>query len=50
METQHFTHYSSALGRYMDCKIYGHAGRPVLRLLDICNQIISIFYTARKTD
>ena len=30
METQHFTHYSPALGRYMDCKIYGHAGRPVL--------------------
>ncbi len=30
METQYFKHYSPALGRDMECKIYGHAGRPVL--------------------
>ena len=30
METQYFKSYSPALGRNMECKIYGHAGRPVL--------------------
>lgn len=30
MEIQHFKHYSPALGRDMDCNVYGHAGRPVL--------------------
>ncbi len=30
METQYFKIYSHALGRDMECKIYGHAGRPVL--------------------
>ena len=30
METNYIKHYSSALGRDMECKIYGHAGRPVL--------------------
>ena len=30
METQYFKDYSSALGRDMECKVYGHAGRPVL--------------------
>ncbi len=30
METNYFKHYSPALGRDMECKIYGHAGRPVL--------------------
>ena len=30
METQYFKHYSPALGRDMECKIYGHAGRPVI--------------------
>ena len=30
METQYFKQYSHALGRDMECKIYGHAGRPVL--------------------
>ena len=30
METRYFKHYSPALGRDMECKIYGHAGRPVL--------------------
>ena len=30
METQYFRTYSSALGREMECKVYGHAGRPVL--------------------
>lgn len=30
METQYFKHYSPALGRDMEGKIYGHAGRPVL--------------------
>ena len=30
METQYFKDYSPALGRDMECKIYGHAGRPVL--------------------
>lgn len=30
METQYFKHYSPALGRDMECKVYGHAGRPVL--------------------
>ena len=30
METQYFRAYSPALGREMECKVYGHAGRPVL--------------------
>lgn len=30
METQYFKHYSPALGRETECKVYGHAGRPVL--------------------
>lgn len=30
METQYFKNYSPALGREMECKVYGHAGRPVL--------------------
>ena len=30
METQYFNQYSPALGRDMECKGYGHAGRPVL--------------------
>lgn len=30
METQYFKYYSPALNRDMECKIYGHAGRPVL--------------------
>jgi len=30
METQYFKEYSHALGRDMECKVYGHAGRPVL--------------------
>ena len=30
METQYFKFYSPALGRDMECKVYGHAGRPVL--------------------
>ena len=30
METQYFKSYSPALGRDMECKVYGHAGRPVL--------------------
>ncbi|MDY5845720.1 MAG: alpha/beta hydrolase-fold protein [Bariatricus sp.] len=30
METQYFRQYSPALGRDMECKVYGHAGRPVL--------------------
>jgi len=30
METQYFKHYSNALEREMECKVYGHAGRPVL--------------------
>ena len=30
METQYFKGYSQALGRDMECKVYGHAGRPVL--------------------
>ena len=30
METQYFKHYSPALGRDMEMKVYGHAGRPVL--------------------
>ena len=28
MEMQYFKDYSPALGRDMECKIYGHAGRP----------------------
>ena len=32
METQYFKNYSPALGRDMECKVYGHAGRPVLFL------------------
>ena len=30
METQYIKTYSPALGRDMECTIYGHAGRPVL--------------------
>lgn len=30
METQYFKDYSPALGRDMECKVYGHAGKPVL--------------------
>lgn len=30
METQYFKEYSPAMGRDMEVKIYGHAGRPVL--------------------
>ena len=30
MEMQYFKEYSQALGRDMECKVYGHAGRPVL--------------------
>lgn len=30
METQYIKDYSPALGRDMECKIYGHAGRPVI--------------------
>jgi esterase/lipase superfamily enzyme len=30
METQYFKQYSQSLGRDMECKVYGHAGRPVL--------------------
>ena len=30
METQYSKQYSPALGRDMECKVYGHAGRPVL--------------------
>ena len=30
METQYFKQYSPALDRDMECKVYGHAGRPVL--------------------
>ena len=29
MEMQYFKDYSPALGRDMECKIYGHAGRPM---------------------
>ncbi len=30
MEMQYFKDYSPALNRDMECKVYGHAGRPVL--------------------
>lgn len=30
METRYFKDYSQALGRDMECKVYGHAGRPIL--------------------
>ena len=30
MEIQYYRNYSHALGRDMECKVYGHAGRPVL--------------------
>lgn len=30
MEVQYFKQYSPALGRDMECKVYGHMGRPVL--------------------
>ncbi len=30
METNYFKDYSPALGREMECKLYGHAGRPVI--------------------
>ncbi len=34
METQYFKDYSPALGREMECKVYGHAGRPMLPCQD----------------
>ena len=30
MEIQYFKQYSNALGKDMECKVYGHGGRPVL--------------------
>ena len=30
MEMQYFKMYSPALNRDMECKVYGHAGKPVL--------------------
>lgn len=30
METQYYRNYSHSLGRDMECKVYGHSGRPVL--------------------
>ena len=30
METNYYKHYSPALNKDMECKVYGHAGRPVL--------------------
>lgn len=30
MKTQYFRQFSPLLGRDMECKVYGHAGRPVL--------------------
>ncbi len=30
MEVQYFKQWSQALGRDMECKVYGHGGRPVL--------------------
>ena len=30
MEMNYVKQYSPALGRDMECKIYGHGGRPVL--------------------
>lgn len=30
MQMQYFKHYSHALNRDMECKVYGHTGRPVL--------------------
>ncbi|MCD7884671.1 MAG: esterase [Lachnospiraceae bacterium] len=30
MKTQYFCNYSPALNRQMECKVYGHAGRPVI--------------------
>ena len=32
METQYFKWYSAAMGRDMELKVYGHAGRPVLNI------------------
>ena len=29
MEMQYFKEYSPELGRDMECKLYGHAGRPM---------------------
>ena len=33
MEMQYFKEYSQALGREMECKVYGHGGRPQLDLI-----------------
>ena len=30
MQTRYFKEYSHVLGREMECKVYGHSGRPVL--------------------
>ena len=30
METQYYKMYSQALGKNMECKVYGHGGKPVL--------------------
>lgn len=32
MEVQYYKNYSLALNRDMECKVYGHAGRPVLSI------------------
>ena len=30
MQTQYWKEYSPSLGRDMECKVYGHAGQPML--------------------
>ena len=30
MNIQYFKNYSPALGRDMECKLYGHGGQPIL--------------------
>ena len=53
MEMQYFKEYSPALGREMECKVYGHGGRPMLyipcqdgRFFDFEDFHICLLYTS----
>ena len=36
MEIQYFKHYSPCLNRDMECKVYGHAGKPEYQKIPVC--------------
>ena len=54
MEMQYFKDYSPALGRDMECKIYGHAGRPMLYIFSTCKNTLRTLpilqYSARDPE